>query len=97
MRDFPPIHPGEVLQEEFLIPLGISQNQLARVMRVPPNRINDIVQKRRGISAETALRLGKALGTTADFWMNLQCKYDLETALEEMGSKVEREVLPIKE
>ena len=96
-RDFPPLHPGQVLLEEFLKPKGISQNQLARAMRVPSNRIYSIVLERRGVSAETALRLAKALGTTAQFWMNLQCMYDLETAREQLEAKVEREVLPVLE
>ena len=94
-RDFPPLHPGEVLLEEFLKPMGVSQNQLARAMRVPSNRINEIVQGRRGVSAETALRLAKALGTTAQFWVNLQCMYDLETAREQLEEQVDREVLPV--
>ena len=96
-RDFPPLHPGEVLLEEYLKPMGISQNQLARAMRVPSNRIYGIVLGRRGISAETALRLAKALGTTAQLWMNLQCTYDLEMAREQLEAKIEREVLPALE
>ncbi len=94
-RDFGPVHPGEVLLEEFLKPMGISQNRLARAMRVPSNRIYDIVLQRRGVSAETALRLAKALGTTPQFWMNLQCMHDLEVAQEKLKEQIEREVLPI--
>ena len=79
-KTLPPIHAGEVLKVDFLEALEISQYRLAKAMHVPPRRINEIVQGRRGISADTALRLSKALGTTAAFWMNLQTRYDLETA-----------------
>jgi len=91
-KDFPPIHPGEILQEEFLKLLNISQNQMARAMHVPPDRINAIVNGKRSISADTALRLAKALGTTPQFWMNLQSKYDLETALDKECDLLEREI-----
>jgi len=74
------IHPGEVLMEEFLVPLGISQNGLARAIGVPPRRINEIVLGKRSISADTALRLARAFGTSEGFWMNLQADYDLEQA-----------------
>jgi addiction module HigA family antidote len=80
------IHPGEVLLEEFLLPLDISQNALARAINVPPRRINEIVLGKRGITADTALRLSKALGTSAEFWMNLQASFDLE--------ETEREIAP---
>ena len=80
------IHPGEVLLEEFLLPLGISQNALARAVDVPPRRINEIVLGKRGITADTALRLSKALGTSAEFWMNLQASYDLEEAEREIAT-----------
>jgi addiction module HigA family antidote len=76
----PPIHPGEILKLDFLDALQISQYRLAKAMQVPPRRINEIVQGKRSITADTALRLSKALGTTAAFWMNLQSRYDLETA-----------------
>jgi addiction module HigA family antidote len=72
------IHPGEVLLEEFLIPMGISQNALARAISVPPRRINEIVLGKRGITADTALRLSRAFGTSEGFWMGLQADYDLE-------------------
>lgn len=72
------IHPGEVLLEEFLLPMGISQNALARAVGVPPRRINEIVLGKRGISADTALRLARAFGTSEAFWMGLQADYDLE-------------------
>ncbi|BBN60271.1 HigA family addiction module antitoxin [Hydrogenovibrio marinus] len=74
------IHPGEILLEEFLEPLQISQNKLAKVMKVPPRRINEIVHGKRSITADTAIRLGLALGTTAQFWTNLQAAYELEEA-----------------
>lgn len=80
------IHPGEVLLEEFLLPLDISQNALARAIDVPPRRINEIALGKRGITADTALRLSKALGTSAEFWMSLQASFDLE--------ETEREIAP---
>lgn len=79
-KSLPPIHPGEILKLDFLDALEISQYRLAKAMQVPPRRINEIVQAKRGISADTALRLSKALGTTAAFWMNLQARFDIETA-----------------
>ena len=80
MKTLPNIHPGEVLLGEFLKPLGISQNRLARAMGVPPRRINEIVHGKRSITADTALRLARALGTSEQFWMGLQADYDLEKA-----------------
>lgn len=77
-RKLPNIHPGEVLQEEFLLPLGISQNALARAIRVPPRRINEIVLGKRGVSADTAVRLAHYFGTSERLWMGLQADYDLE-------------------
>lgn len=78
----PPIHPGEILMEEFLEPLGVSQNRLAVSVGVPPRRINEIVHGKRAITADTALRLGQFFGMSAQFWMNLQTHYDLEVAQE---------------
>ncbi|MGB5261679.1 MAG: HigA family addiction module antitoxin [Gammaproteobacteria bacterium] len=80
MKTLPNIHPGEILMEEFLGPMGISQNRLARAMGVPPRRINEIVHGKRAVSADTALRLARALGTSEQFWMGLQADYDLEEA-----------------
>jgi len=80
MKTLPNIHPGEVLLEEFLKPLDISQNRLARAMGVPPRRINEIVHGKRSVSADTAIRLSRALGTSEQFWMGLQADYDLEEA-----------------
>ena len=78
-----PVHPGEVLKEEFMKPLGLSANRLAHAVRVPPNRISAIANGERGVSADTALRLAKAFGTTAEFWLNLQKQYDLDCARDE--------------
>jgi len=94
-RDFPPIHPGEVLLEEFLKPLGISQYRLAKDIGVTPRRINEIVHGRRSITADTALRLGRFFGMEAEFWMNLQAHYDMEVAQEALGDRLEREVRPL--
>jgi addiction module HigA family antidote len=95
-KDFPPLHPGEVLLEEFLKPLGISQNRLALNMHVAPQKINEIVRGKRSITADTALRLSIALGTTPDFWLSLQKDYDLESTLDVLGDRLMREVSPIK-
>ena len=93
-RGVPPIHPGEVLAEEFIKPLGLNMHQLALALRVPANRIGQIVDGERGISAETALRLARYFGTSAEFWMNLQKRYELEEARYRIEHQVEREVLP---
>ena len=86
------IHPGEILLEEFLIPMEISQNRLARDIGVPPRRINEIVHGKRAITADTALRLARYFGTSEAFWMGLQSDYDLEEAREKLGDRLEREV-----
>ena len=96
-KDFGPLHPGEVLLEEYLLPAGISQNRLALNMRVPAQKINDIVNGKRGITADTALRLGLATGTTPEFWLSLQMDYDLQTVEMNEGERIEREVLPIQQ
>lgn len=93
MKHLPNIHPGEVLLEEFLHPLELSQNALARAMDVPPRRINEIVLGKRGITADTALRLAAALGTSERFWLGLQADFDLEEAhkkLDDKLAKIER-------
>lgn len=95
-RDFSPIHPGEVLREEFLLPLGISQYRLAKEIHVPARRINEIVLEKRGISADTALRLGRYFGTTAQLWINLQARYDLEVARDAIAEKLEAEIKPFR-
>jgi len=87
-----PIHPGEVLLEEFLKPMSISQNRLALNIGVPPRRINEIVLGKRGITADTALRLAKFFGTSAEFWLGLQAQYDLDVTSEELGNRLEQEV-----
>ncbi len=87
-----PIHPGEVLREEFLVPLGVNAHALAMALKVPAPRINDIVRERRSITPDTALRLARYFGTTPQFWLNLQASYDLKVAERELGSRIEREV-----
>ena len=89
-----PIHPGETLLEDVLKPQGLSVNRLARALAVDATRLNDIVRGRRGITADTALRLARYLGTSAEFWMGLQAEYDLRVARREKLRKIEREVAP---
>lgn len=89
-RDFPPIHPGEVLITEFLKPMGISQYRLAKDIGVTPRRINEIVHGRRAITAETALRLARYFAMEAEFWLNLQTHFELESAQENLGGKLEQ-------
>lgn len=91
-RKLPAVHPGEILLEEFLNPLGISQYQLAKDISVPPRRINEIVHGQRSITADTALRLARHFGTSERFWLNLQSRYDLEVEKERLGKRLEREV-----
>ena len=95
-RKLPPFHHGEILAEEFLRPLGITQNRLAKGIAVPPRRINEIVQGKRAITADTALRLGRFFGMEAQFWMNLQSHYDLEIAKDAIAGKLDREVEVMK-
>ncbi|MDR2214616.1 MAG: HigA family addiction module antidote protein [Nevskiaceae bacterium] len=83
-----PIHPGEMLREEFMIPLGLSSNALARAIGVTPARVNDIVRERRGITADTALRFARYFGTSHDFWMNLQSHYDVLVAINAAGRTI---------
>lgn len=90
----PNIHPGEVLREEFLVPLRLSQNRLARELGVPPRRINEIVLEKRAITADTALRLARFFDTSEAFWMSLQADYDLERTRREIGGALEREIRP---
>jgi addiction module HigA family antidote len=90
----PPIHPGEILREEFLSPLCMSANELALALRVPATRINDIVNEKRGITADTALRLSRYFGTTPKFWTNMQASWELEVAEDRLGNAVRRDVLP---
>ena len=90
-----PVHPGEVLREEFMRPVGLSMNRLALDHRVPVTRIAEIVHQRRGITPDTALRLARYFNTTAQFWMNLQASYDLEKARDKESAKIERDVQPM--
>ena len=90
-----PIHPGEILREEFMVPRGLSQNALARALNVPPRRINEIVVETRGITADTALRLARYFGTSAEMWAGLQADYDLRLARNETARVIERDVAPL--
>jgi antitoxin HigA-1 len=90
MKRLPNIHPGEILMEEFLKPMEISQNAVARAMGVPPRRINEIVLGKRGITADTALRLARIFGTSEQFWMNLQVSYDLEEAKSKIADSLKQ-------
>jgi antitoxin HigA-1 len=92
----PPIHPGEFLREEFMVPLGLSANALARRLHVPPNRITAILQEKRSVTADTALRLGRFFGTTPQLWLNLQASYDLKVAEASAGPAIEAEVRPLE-
>ncbi|HEU4885033.1 MAG TPA: HigA family addiction module antitoxin [Longimicrobium sp.] len=86
------IHPGEVLIEDFLVPLGLSQYRLAQDLSVPPRRINEIVHGKRAITADTALRLARYFGTSEQFWLNLQSRYDLDVERDRLGARLEEEV-----
>lgn len=87
---YPPIHPGEILQEDFLDGFGITQHKLAVAVGVPPRRINEIVHGKRRITADTALRLGRYFGMSAQFWVNLQARYDLEVEMDALGDSLDR-------
>jgi addiction module HigA family antidote len=93
-RDFQPIHPGEILIEEFLHPMGISQYRLAKDISVPQRRISEIVQGKRSITADTALRFGKYFGMEAQFWLNLQSRYDLQKTEADLDKRLDKEVVP---
>ncbi len=95
MSDRTPIHPGEILSEEFLIPMGISQSRLARDISVPPRRINEICLGKRAITPDTALRLARYFAMSAEFWMTLQQRYDLERARDDLAARLDREVRPL--
>ncbi|HEY9450958.1 MAG TPA: HigA family addiction module antitoxin [Gemmatimonadaceae bacterium] len=92
-RKLTPIHPGEILLADFLEPLGLSQYRLAHDISVPPRRINEIVHGKRGITADTALRLARYFGTTERFWLNLQARFDLEEQRDLLGQRLEKEVV----
>jgi addiction module HigA family antidote len=91
-KKLPPIHPGEILIEEFLKPMGLSQYRLAKDISVPPRRINEIVHGKRSISADTALRLGRFFGMSPQFWLNLQTRFDLEVTEDLLAERLEKEV-----
>ena len=93
-RRLPPVHPGEILRDEFLTPMAISVYALAEAIKAPRSRLNDIVLGRRAVTADTALRLGRYFGTSPDFWVNLQSRYDLEVAGRSSRRKIEQEVAP---
>lgn len=95
-KTMPPLHPGEILLEEYLKPMAISQSRLARSISVPPRRIHDIVRGQRAISAETALRLARYFGTSEVFWLNLQTHYDLEVERDRLGDRLTREVKQLR-
>ncbi|MGH2379829.1 MAG: HigA family addiction module antitoxin [Candidatus Limnocylindria bacterium] len=89
-----PVHPGEVLREEFLSPMGISQYRLAKDIGAPPRRVNEIVHGSRAVSVDTALRLARYFGTSERFWLNLQAQHDLDLESDRIGDRIEREVIP---
>ena len=91
-----PIHPGEILREEYLVPLGLTPHALAMELRVPAPRINDVVREKRGVTVDTALRLSRYFNTTAQFWMNLQSSYDMKIAERNVGKKIEKEIHPMQ-
>ena len=94
MNEMRPIHPGEVLREEFLAPLGLTARALSQALRISTTRMNEIVRERRSVTPDTALRLARHFGTTAQFWINLQASYDLKIAMREMGARIKKEVEP---
>jgi len=94
MRFLVPVHPGEILPDEFLTPLGLSVYGLAKAIKVPRSRANDIVRGRRGVGADSVLRLARHFGTTAAFWINLQARHDLDVAERGLGKKIKREIEP---
>jgi antitoxin HigA-1 len=96
-RDLPPVHPGEILLEDFLNPMGITRYRLAKSIGVPQRRIDEICAAKRAITADTAMRLARFFGTDAQSWMNLQAAYDLEVAEMSLAERIEREVKPLKE
>ena len=93
-RRLPLVHPGEILRDDFLIPMGISVYELAHAIRVPRSRANDIVRGRRAVTTDTAIRLGRYFGMTAEFWINLQARYDLDVADRTLRRRIEQEVKP---
>jgi addiction module HigA family antidote len=97
MTKLKPVHPGEILREEFMIPFGLNPNRLAIALRVAPPNIYEIVNEERGISSEMALRLGRFFGNTPEFWINLQTHYDLAVSRQEAESRINRDIRPLAE
>jgi addiction module HigA family antidote len=91
-----PLHPGETIKEDYLVPLGMSVNRLAEALGIGASRLNEIVRGRRGVTADTALRLARYFGTSAEFWLNLQSLYDLRMTEHKARARIEREVIPLK-
>jgi antitoxin HigA-1 len=92
----PPIHPGEVIREDLMKPLGLTANRLARALKVPTTRLSEIINGRRAVNADTALRLSRYFGSTPEFWINLQSAYDLSVTIDSSAARIEREVRPRK-
>jgi len=95
MEKLEPVHPGEMLKEEFLDPMNISQREFARIIKVPANRVNQIVNGKRAITGDTAIRLGLALNTSPEFWLRLQDRFELERTYDEVGDSLKKEIQPI--
>jgi addiction module HigA family antidote len=95
MKKITPVHPGEMLKEEFLDPLKISQREFARIIQVPANRVNQIINGKRSITGDTAIRFSLALKTSAEFWLRLQDRYELEKTYDEIGDSLKKEIQPI--
>ncbi len=95
-RDIPPIHPGEILKEEFLDPMNVSAYRLAKETHIPQDRVSNIIHGRRGITADTALRFGRFFGVEPEFWLNLQARYDLDVARESIGEKLQQDIRPLQ-
>jgi len=91
-KHIPPIHPGEILKEEFLNPLGLSQRAFARMIHVPPNRVNDIINGKRSVTGDTAIRFSLALGTSPQMWLRLQARYELEKAEDEWDYELDKKI-----
>jgi addiction module HigA family antidote len=95
-RQMPPVHPGEILREDLMKPLGLTVNGLARELKVPVNRVSEIINGRRAVNADAALRLSRYFGSTPEFWINLQAAYDLTITIDSSADRIEREVRPRK-
>lgn len=95
-RDIAPIHPGEILKEDFLDPMGVSAYRLAKDTHIPQDRVSNIIHGRRGITADTALRFGRFFGVEPQFWLNLQARYDLDIAQDALGERLEQDIKPLQ-